>query len=129
MRAPTRCRPAGVGRSTPTVLKRGAPSRALATAGHYPAIDVLNSVSRLISKLLDAGQLEAAQKVREALAAYDQSKDLIDLGAYVSGSNPRLDASIRAQPEFLNFLRQQVEVKADKDDTMARLLRLSSLVA
>ena len=65
---------------------------------------------------------------RLAMALYDQSKDLIELGAYVPGSNPQLDASIRAQPEFIGFLRQRVEGKASQQQTMDELIRLSSIV-
>ncbi len=104
-------------------------SRRLAAAGHYPAIDVLQSVSRLITSLFDSGQLNAARKVRQALALYEQSKDLIELGAYVAGSNPRLDASIRAQPELISFLAQRVENKASGAQTMDELVRLAGMLA
>jgi FliI/YscN family ATPase len=82
-------------------------SRRLAAAGHYPAIDVLHSLSRLSTQLSAAEDLEAAKKIREALAVYDESKDLIELGAYVSGSNPRLDAAVRLRPEINAFLQQR----------------------
>ncbi|MGA3042368.1 MAG: FliI/YscN family ATPase [Bryobacteraceae bacterium] len=81
-------------------------SRRLAAAGHYPAIDVMHSLSRLATKISEAADLEAARKIRGALAVYDESKDLIELGAYVSGSNPRLDAAIRLRPEINAFLQQ-----------------------
>ena len=70
-------------------------SRQLGAMGHYPAIDILNSVSRLAGKIAPANQQDAARKIREALAGYQQSEDLINLGAYAAGSNPRLDAAIR----------------------------------
>jgi flagellum-specific ATP synthase len=104
-------------------------ARRLASVGHYPAIDVLQSVSRLTSQLFNSTQLEAARKVRQGLAIYDQSKDLIELGAYVSGSNPQLDASIRSQSEFNRFLRQRVEARASAQETMDELIKLSSLLA
>src|SRR5579884_3349798 len=69
-------------------------SRQLASAGHYPAIDVLASISRVAPQVSTPDQMEAARRVREALALYQTSEDLIQLGAYVSGSNPRLDVSI-----------------------------------
>jgi flagellum-specific ATP synthase len=81
-------------------------SRELGAMGHYPAIDVLNSVSRLESKIAAKEQREAARKVREALAEYQRSEDLINLGAYAAGSNPRLDSAIKARPQLLEFLRQ-----------------------
>src|SRR5277367_5213243 len=75
-------------------------------AGHYPAIDVLQSVSRLAPRLYTAEQKEAAAKVREAMATHARSEDLINLGAYASGANPKLDAAIRLRPRLLDFLKQ-----------------------
>lgn len=71
-------------------------SRQLAAAGHYPAIDVLNSISRLQAKVSTEEQKLGARKVREALSMYREAEDLINLGAYVSGTNPRLDQCIKA---------------------------------
>ncbi|MFB3825901.1 MAG: FliI/YscN family ATPase [Bryobacteraceae bacterium] len=96
-------------------------SRQLAAAGHYPAIDVLQSVSRLEAHLSGREQLEAARKLRQALALYHQSEDLIQLGAYVAGSNPQLDASIRARPDMLGFLRQDSGQSAAREDSLRRL--------
>jgi FliI/YscN family ATPase len=64
-------------------------SRRLAAIGHYPAIDVMHSISRLTSQLSTPEQLAAARKIREAISTYEDSKDLIELGAYTPGSNPR----------------------------------------
>src|SRR5579885_1956786 len=71
-------------------------SRQLAAQGHYPAIDILHSVSRLASAISTPAQKAAALKIREALAAYRDSEDLVQLGAYVAGSNPVLDEIGRA---------------------------------
>ena len=100
-------------------------SRQLGAAGHYPAIDVLNSVSRLQSQISSPEQRAAARAVREALATYQQAEDLIQLGAYVSGSNPRLDRSIQLRPEILQFLRQEAEVSAPIEETLAGMARLA----
>src|SRR5450432_2785108 len=81
-------------------------SRRLAAAGHYPAIDVMNSVSRLSSQLSGPEHRVAAMKLRQALSSYHDSRDLIELGAYVGGTNPRLDTAIRARPDVNSFLRQ-----------------------
>ena len=81
-------------------------SRKLGEQGHYPAIDILHSVSRLTSAIATPRQKEAARKIRGALAAYRDAEDLIQLGAYVAGSSPALDASIRVRPQLLEFLRQ-----------------------
>ncbi len=81
-------------------------SRQLAAQGHYPAIDILNSVSRLTSAIASPAQKDAARQMRAGPRRYHDAEDLIQLGAYVAGSNPALDASIRLRPELLDFLRQ-----------------------
>ncbi len=101
-------------------------SRQLAAMGHYPAIDILNSVSRLTSSIATGEQQQAARRMREALAAYHQSEDLIQLGAYVSGSNPRLDAAIRARPSLLDFLKQDANAKSPLAETAARMRDLAA---
>ena len=101
-------------------------SRALAAQGHYPAIDVLHSVSRLISAIATPAQNEAARKLRAALSAYRDAEDLIQLGAYVAGSNPVLDSSIRLRPEILAFLRQDHDRTAPAAETMARLQTIAA---
>ena len=101
-------------------------SRQLAGQGHYPAIDILNSVSRLTSAVATPPQQQAARKIREALAAYRDSEDLIQLGAYVAGSNPILDASIRFRPELLDFLRQSHTENAPIAQTVRQLEALAT---
>lgn len=101
-------------------------SRDLGSSGHYPAVDVLQSVSRVINQVAGAQQVKAAQKIREALACYQRSSDLIQLGAYVSGTNPKLDASIRSRDDLMTFLRQDSHEKAPADQTLERMLTLAS---
>ena len=101
-------------------------SRQLAAMGHYPAIDILNSVSRLGSAVSTKEGQQAARRLREALAAYHQSEDLIQLGAYVSGSNPRLDAAIRARPSLIEFLRQDAAAKSPLEETAVRMRDLAA---
>jgi FliI/YscN family ATPase len=96
-------------------------SRRLAAAGHYPAIDVMHSVSRLGPQLSSPEHMAAASKIREALATYDESRDLIELGAYAAGTNPALDAAVRMQPEIVAFLRQDTHVDAPFADGLARM--------
>ena len=103
-------------------------SRQLGSAGHYPAIDVLNSVSRLTSAVASPQQRQAAQKVREALAAYHRAEDLINLGAYVAGSNPSLDAAISARPRLLEFLRQDATAKSPLDKTLGELNAVAGML-
>ncbi len=101
-------------------------SRQLASMGHYPAIDILSSVSRLSSAIATADQQQAARRLREALASYHQSEDLIQLGAYVSGSNPRLDAAIQARPSLLEFLKQDCNSKSALQETATRMKELAA---
>ena len=93
--------------------------------GHYPAIDILNSVSRLANRISTPPQKEAARKIREVLAAYQQSEDLINLGAYAAGANPTLDAAIRVRPKLLEFLRQPPEEATPSAETVARMTQLA----
>ena len=102
-------------------------SRELARTGHYPAIDVLNSVSRLAGKVATPEQREAARKMREALAAYRQSEDLINLGAYVAGSNAQLDSAIKLRPKLMEFLRQEPDVNEPLEQTLDQFYALAGL--
>ena len=101
-------------------------SRQLGAAGHYPAIDVLNSISRLQSKIAAKEQQGSIRALREALASYQQSEDLIQLGAYVSGSNPTLDKSIQMRPQIMDFLKQEPQAVSPFDETLAELNGLAA---
>jgi flagellum-specific ATP synthase len=100
-------------------------SRRLAAAGHYPAIDILNSVSRLSSQLTAPKDLASARRVREALAAWEESRDLIELGAYVSGTNPRLDAMMRIRSEITDFFRQDVNTSCARRESIENLEKIA----
>jgi len=102
-------------------------SRQLGAAGHYPAIDVLQSVSRLAPRLYTPEQKNAAVKIRDAMATHQRSEDLINLGAYASGANPKLDAAIRLRPQLMDFLKQDSGAHAPFDETMARMRDLARL--
>ena len=102
-------------------------SRELGTMGHYPAIDVLQSVSRLASRLANPEQNGDARKIREALATYQRAEDLINLGAYASGANPKLDTAVRVRPRLLDFLKQDSSANAPYDDTLTRMRELAQL--
>ena len=104
-------------------------SRALAQAGHYPAIDILQSISRLTGTLASPDQKKAQQAVREALAAYSRAEDLINLGAYAAGSNPQLDRAIQHRPRLNEFLRQDAAHKATRQESTEGLKMLAQLVA
>jgi len=103
-------------------------SRALGAAGHYPAIDILNSVSRLASQLATPSQKRGMQEVREAMAAYQRSEDLINLGAYAAGTNPRLDRAVQYRNQVMDFLKQPSEVASSREETLAQLDSLATLL-
>ena len=84
-------------------------SRALAHAGHYPAIDALASVSRVASAVTDPGQQQVARELRRLLAAHAEARDLIEIGAYVPGTSPVVDRAIALRTPIDEFLQQQVE--------------------
>ena len=101
-------------------------SRRLGAAGHYPAIDVPHSVSRLASQLATPDMTASAIKIREALAILEDSRDLIDLGAYAPGKNARLDAALAVQPDITAFLRQGTTEKSALDETRNKLLAITA---
>ncbi|VUD61742.1 Flagellum-specific ATP synthase [Thalassocella blandensis] len=81
-------------------------SRELAALGHYPAIDIQNSISRLASSLLEAKESSCIKLLRESLAIYSSSRDLIDLGAYEPGRNQQLDKALKLKPELDKLVTQ-----------------------
>lgn len=99
-------------------------SRKLASRGHYPAIDVLSSISRLMPDLASADQLAAAARLRELLSAYAEHEDLISIGAYRRGGNPLVDRAIEMRERIERFLKQPVEEGSNFDDARAALLQL-----
>jgi FliI/YscN family ATPase len=103
-------------------------ARQLGAAGHYPAIEILDSVSRLQSKLATPQESENARRIREAMAIYRQSEDLISLGAYVSGSNARLDSAIKSRAEIIRFLRQGARDVSSVEDTLRMMTQLAGMV-
>ena len=101
-------------------------SRKLASAGHFPTVDVLDSVSRSASKVTPEERLELAARLRRLLAAAAEAKDLVEIGAYVHGSDPLVDEAL-ARKELLNaFLRQPVDEVADSEHSWAQLAAVLS---
>jgi flagellum-specific ATP synthase len=96
-------------------------SRKLANRGHYPAIDLLASVSRLMSEITDKDHRKAARSVKELYARYAENEDAIQYGMYVRGTDPLIDASIEKAPEIDQFLRQDREERATFEDSKKRL--------
>ncbi|MGL4739295.1 MAG: flagellar protein export ATPase FliI [Sarcina sp.] len=96
-------------------------SRNLAQKNHYPAIDVLNSVSRLMPTIADAKYREIASDLRDMLATYKDSEDLINIGAYSRGTNRKLDKAVSLNEHIITFLRQKIDEKTDFETTMSAL--------
>ncbi len=100
--------------------------RKLATAGHFPSIDVLGSVSRVATRVTTPEQREAATAVRRALAARRDVQDLLDVGAYVPGSNPVVDGALAAWPAIEAFLQQRVSDPAPTAESWAFLHQIAA---
>ncbi|WP_110953272.1 flagellar protein export ATPase FliI [Anaerosinus massiliensis] len=101
-------------------------SRSIAAQNHYPAIDLLNSVSRVMLEIVEKTHYDAAQKMRSLMAVYREAEDLINIGAYVKGSNANIDRAIVQIEAIKSFLQQGVYEVDTFDDTVKRLLGLSS---
>lgn len=96
-------------------------SRDLAAKNHYPSIDVPHSVSRLMTNLVEQEHREAAAKLREVLARYTEAEDLINIGAYVKGSNPKIDYALSKIDQVNELLKQGTFEKIEFEDTVNRL--------
>ncbi len=99
-------------------------SRKLADAAHYPAIDLNGSISRVMQNLLNPEDLKAANRFRRMWSLYQQNQDLIQVGAYETGTNPTLDEAIRLREAMDNFLRQDMHLGEDEAVTRANLRTL-----
>lgn len=97
-------------------------SRELANQNHYPAIDVLGSISRVMKDIVDKDHLAARARMISLMATYKKAEDLIQIGAYVPGSNPQIDEAIKKMPTILQYLQQGVDEKVDFDLSV-RLLK------
>jgi len=100
-------------------------SRKLAQQAHWPAIDVLASISRLMTELVDPEHLRAAQRLKQLMAAYQQSEDLISIGAYQNGSNPQVDVAIQIRDSLLKYLQQSFPSAPTLTDASADLVKLA----
>ena len=97
-------------------------SRKIAAQNHFPAIDVLGSVSRVMYEVVDKSHLEAAQEMRQLMAVYAEAEDLIHIGAYVKGSSPKIDAAIQRIDGINTFLCQDIYEVTSYEETEQRLL-------
>jgi flagellum-specific ATP synthase len=96
-------------------------TRKLATAGHFPAIDVLESISRVATSVVPAPQMTDAREARRMLGALRDVRELIEIGAYQTGSDPLVDRARRLAPDIDAFLRQSVEDHTTPAESWARL--------
>jgi flagellum-specific ATP synthase len=101
-------------------------SRDLAEAGHYPAIDIEASISRVMPAVVKREHLRAAQRFRQVYSAYRQQRDLIAVGAYQKGSDPQVDHAITMWPRLRDFLQQEVDAPTTLEEAIARLEMLTA---
>lgn len=97
-------------------------SRRLAHKNHYPAIDVLESISRVMPNIVSDEQRAISMKARELLATYREAEDLVNIGAYVKGSNPKIDEAIKKFPKLESFLIQDMN-EADFSSDLWNVLK------
>lgn len=101
-------------------------TRELANRGHYPAIDVLKSKSRLMDKLVSKSHMEKCNNLSKSLADYEASRDLIEIGAYQSGKNPALDKTIGEVPRINQFLQQDASENVAREEAVKQMNKLES---
>lgn len=101
-------------------------SRDLANKGHYPAIDVLASVSRVMKDVSSKEHLKLREKAIDIMAAYRGAEDMISIGAYVDGSNPKIDQAKKLMPSIDQFLRQNIEQRVDLEAGVSELAKILS---
>ena len=99
-------------------------SRKVAESNHYPAIDVLGSISRLMSAIATPEHKQAAGKLRTIMSMYRENKDLIDVGMYQPGSNPKLDTAIEMMPKVNAFLQQRTSDSVTMEGTIGQLVEM-----
>ncbi len=103
-------------------------SRDLAHKNHYPAVDVLESISRVMKEVTTKEHIKAAGKIRNLLAAYKKNEDLINIGAYVNGSDPVTDKAIKYMDDINAFLQQSIDEKTAYDETVDKLISIAEKV-
>lgn len=99
-------------------------SRKIAMKNHYPAIDVLASISRLMSEIATPEQKKHAGQIRKVMSLYQENQDLISIGAYKAGSNPELDYAISHIQAINDFLQQPVDVRSSMEETIAQMAEI-----
>jgi len=103
-------------------------SRALANRGHFPAVDVVQSLSRVRDDVVDENQRRAARRVLSLVAIYDEIEDLVSIGAYVPGANIENDVAVQARPRILGFLQQGSKSPSTPEETRKQLSELTTWI-
>ena len=106
--------------------RSSAPEGDLAEAGHYPAIDIEASISRVMPAVVKREHLRSAQRFRQVYSAYRQQRDLIAVGAYQKGSDPQVDHAIAMWPKLRDFLQQEVDAPTTLNDAISGLETLTA---
>jgi flagellum-specific ATP synthase len=101
-------------------------TRDLADQGHYPAIDIEASISRAMTEIVPLADMVQVRRFKQLYSAYRRSRDLINVGAYVSGADPVVDEALRLREPFLQYLRQDID---ERDGYASSRGRLNSLLA
>ncbi len=99
-------------------------NRALAEAGHYPAIDIEQSISRVMHAITDEKQQQEARRLKQLVSSYQRNRDLISVGAYQRGTDPMVDEAIRLQEQIAAFLQQGIREQSTREQSLAQLDRL-----
>jgi flagellum-specific ATP synthase len=102
-------------------------SRQLAESGHYPAVDVEASISRVMPQIIDSSHLNMAQQFKQIYAAYRQNQDLISLGAYSRGSDPQIDEAIALFPALQLMLRQAMDQGVNWQQSLDNLAKVIAM--
>lgn len=100
-------------------------SRELADSGHYPAIDVEKSISRVMPKVVTREHLLSARRMKQLYSRYMRGRDLVTMGAYISGTDPELDQALKVWPNIQRFLQQELETKVPISQTVQALKQIT----
>lgn len=99
-------------------------TRSLAHKGHFPAVDILQSTSRVMRQIVPDDHMRLAMRVRENMAIYKDAEDLLNIGAYKKGANPRIDQAVRVNEEIVRFLKQDINEESSFSATAQMMARL-----
>ena len=99
-------------------------SRRIAESGHYPAIDIEASISRVMHEIVKPDHFQLARRFKQALSTWQQNRDLISIGAYQKGADPRIDAAIGLWPAMQRFLQQDLSERVDYATSLQALAQV-----